>query len=358
MKGRINQVLEGFRSFVASHEDSREAILTVYADVDPTNPDNRKERPAWLIELGQQMKAVREALPEGELKRRASQQRWKAAEEYVFNHLRESKHSGRSVVLFSDLEDFEVIELPVSLPTRAYYGLPQLKHLLFALDMYEKYLVALFSGSTVRMSEVFLSRTAGESVASSTQAEVNPDGRTTTAEKQARRDREMDLRHVREAARAVEAQFMEDPDFNRIVFGGNLERAHAVKNALHPATARLVVAVEPIDAKIDDTALARHVTTIAERYELEYDLAVVADLVERSGSNGAAVMERQRVEAALQRGAVKTLVLPYPIDAEGFDSMIVDATLRNAQVEFVCGAAAERLAEYGGIGADLYFSGA
>jgi len=49
-------------------------------------------------------------------------------------------------------------------------------------------------------------------------------------------------------------------------------------------------------------------------------------------------------------------VLPYPIEAERFDSLIVDATVGGAEMEFVLGVAAERLEEFGGIGAELYWS--
>ena len=39
-----------------------------------------------------------------------------------------------------------------------------------------------------------------------------------------------------------------------------------------------------------------------------------------------------------------------------FDSVIVDATVGGAEIEFVYEAAAERLKEFGGVGALLYYA--
>ena len=47
MKSRINDVLESFREFVTTHRYQDTPILTAYVDIDPTNPDNQRERPAY-----------------------------------------------------------------------------------------------------------------------------------------------------------------------------------------------------------------------------------------------------------------------------------------------------------------------
>ncbi len=53
---------------------------------------------------------------------------------------------------------------------------------------------------------------------------------------------------------------------------------------------------------------------------------------------------------------MKTLVIPYSIDVTDFDSLIVDVIISGAEVEFVYGEAADKLNEFGGIGAKLYYS--
>jgi hypothetical protein len=356
MKAKINEILDKFRSYVATHDYRKTPILTVYVDIDPTNPDNRKERPAWLIELRNEAKKLRDSLPEEERKRRAAQEKWSRTEEFVLAYLQDRKPEGRSVAMFTDLEDFIAVDLPVTLPTRVYYGVPQLKHLLFAMDMYEKYLVVLCSGAEVRCNEVFLNRTTDELRAESPHRSLQAFGRKAKTLAYDRRGLEFERRYVRELAAGIDEYFMGDPEFRRIVFGGNLKQAHAVKRALHPATAEMVVAMEPMDAKLSDVEIAERVTKIANQYELEHDRAVVNDLIERYHAKGAAVLERQGVEMALQKGAVKTLVLPYPIGSEDFDPLLIDATLHNAEIEFVLGDAAAKLNQFGGIGACLYYS--
>jgi peptide subunit release factor 1 (eRF1) len=241
--------------------------------------------------------------------------------------------------------------------TRLYYGLPQIKHLLFALDQYKKYLVILFSGADARLLEVFLTRTTEELRVETDHELARRFGRKAKTLAADRRDAEFERRFVREAATEINQYFLDHPDFERLVFGGNLKQAHAVRSALHPAAKELVVAVEPIDFKLPDDEIARMVKRIAGHYEQEHDVAVVDDLVTRYNRKGSATLEKQGVETALSQGRVKTLVIPYPIDKEDFDPLIVEATVHGAGIEFVYGEGADKLNEFGGIGATLYYSG-
>ena len=95
---------------------------------------------------------------------------------------------------------------------------------------------------------------------------------------------------------------------------------------------------------------------IANNYELAHDLNVVQELIELFNRNGTGVLEQQGVELALSKGQVKTLVIPYPIDKTDFDRLSVDVVISGAEVEFVYGAASDKLNQYGGIGARLYYS--
>ena len=171
-----------------------------------------------------------------------------------------------------------------------------------------------------------------------------------------RRSPEFERRFVNEVASELNHALMDDPDSERIVLGGNLKLAHAVKNGLHPTVRERVVAVEPIDFKASNQEIAATVHELAAAYEEAHDLAEVEELIRLANRGGAAVLERQGVETALGRGQVKKLVVPYPIDASDFDELIVDAVLHNVEIEFVYGAATTRLNEFGGIGAELYYS--
>ena len=356
MKAKINEVAELFREFVTTHDYKHTPILTAYVDVDPTKPTNQRTQPAWLIDLKNEAKRLEQELDSEQLKRRHTQVRWERTEEMVMAYLRNRKPTGRSIVLFSDMEDFIAVDLPVTLPTRLYYGFPQIKHLLFALDQHKKYLVILFSEAKARLVEVFLTRTTDEFLVETEHGKARQLGRKSMEVGQDRRKPEFKRRFVNEMAAEINRYFLNDPDSERLILGGNLKLAHAVKNGLHPAVKEMVVAIEPIDFKSSASEIAGMVKQIAESYEQVHDLTIIEELITLYHRSSAAVIEPQGVETALRRGQVKTLIIPYPIDAAQFDSLIVEAVISGAEVEFVFGEAADKLNEYGGVGAMLYYS--
>ena len=44
------------------------------------------------------------------------------------------------------------------------------------------------------------------------------------------------------------------------------------------------------------------------------------------------------------------------MDSDEFDSLIVEVVLSGAEIEFVYGEGADKLKQFGGIGAELYYS--
>ncbi len=161
---------------------------------------------------------------------------------------------------------------------------------------------------------------------------------------------------MNEIASEITSYFLENPDHERLILGGNLKLAHAVKKALHPAMQEVVVAIRPIDFNASENEIADLVKPIAAEAEAAHDGAVVEDLVRLHNSGGAAVLEQQGVERAVANGQVRTLVLPFTLDDDRFDPLIVQAVVNGAEVEFVHGDAADKLQEYGGIGARLYYA--
>lgn len=159
---------------------------------------------------------------------------------------------------------------------------------------------------------------------------------------------------MKEMLSNLDQYFRADPDAERLILGGNLKVAHAVKNALHPFVRNKLVAIEGIDFKASENGVAEQVRTIADQFELEHDLTVVDDLVARYNRDGSAVVERQGVETALSRGLAKTVVIPCQIASSEFDSLILQATMTGAEIEFVYEEAAEKLDRFGGVGATLY----
>lgn len=355
MKAQIDRILDQVRDYFATHEYIENPILTAYVDVDTTKPENQRTEPAWLIDVKNETKRLIDGMDPERFKRRDVQERVAGAEDMILSYLR-SRPSGRSVVLFSDLEDFVAVDLPVSLPTRLYFGRPEVKPLLYALDEHQTYLVALFSGAEARLIEVFLNRTSADVSVETEHERIRRLSRKSMEAGQDRRSPEFERRFVQEMAAELTDLFLENPDFERLILGGNLRLAHAVNKALHPAVQEAVVAIEPVDFNAPETEIAALVKPIAADAEAAHDLAVVDDLVRLHNSRGTAALELQAVENALRNSQVRTLVLPWSLDDDGYDAFIVQAVVNGAEVEFVHGEAADRLQEYGGIGARLYYS--
>ena len=115
MKKKIQELLDEVRDYITAHQYENTPILTVYANVDPTDSDNRRDQPKWATELANEAKRLRQQGGEDALKRRDVRNRWEEAEERISQHLMNRKPTGKSVVIFTDLDDYLTIDLPVSL---------------------------------------------------------------------------------------------------------------------------------------------------------------------------------------------------------------------------------------------------
>ena len=359
MRAAITRTFESLRQYLVSHDYKDAPVLSAYVNVDPVNPDNRRERPAWMIELKNELRQVAEtdggdfAGPVG------SDLRLADVEEQVIAKLQVRVPTGRSVVMFTDFDDDIVVDLPLPVDTRVYLGLPQLKHLLSHLHRFGKYLVVLFSETEHRVIEVDVPGTGRELLAStglSAGVALRPGGRLARTQASERRDLDTERGVVREAADEINSYFMGDPEFDRMVFGGNLKLASAVKNALHHTVAELLVSVEPIPLNASDDRIREVVLQVAEEHEESSDLAAVNDLLSRQRASGRAVTGVEDVMKALANGQVRKLLIPFPIESETFDALLVESVLANVDVELVHGAAADELNSVGGVGAVLYYA--
>jgi len=360
MKQKIQEIFDTLREFIVSHDYQTTPVLTVYANVDSTNPDNRRDRPEWLIELKNETKRLEEKHGSEILELHQKRHQWADAEATILAHLTETKPQGRSIVLFTDLKDYLTVDVPVKLPNKLYFGVPQIKHLLLALDSYKKYLVILFSEEEGKVVEVFLTSPAEDAVVKLGKeggVSLRPGGRKSRTQASDRRDLDSERRVVAAAADQINAFFMGDPEVERVVFGGNLKLAHAVKHQLHPAVADVLVSIEPIDINSTNNEIAAAVKRIAEEQEQEHDLALMNDLIARRHACGTAVLESQGVRLALENGQAQKLVVAMPITSDEFDPLLIKAVLNNVEIEFLHAAAAEQLKAYGGLAAKLYYSG-
>jgi hypothetical protein len=360
VKQQIRRVFAALKAFIEDGKHENTPVLTAYVGVDSTDQNNRRDRPAWLIELKNEAKRIEEEHGGEALKRRDTQRTWEDTEAAIMAHLEGSKAQGRSIVVFTDHEDFLALDLPVPLATKLYYGTPQVKPLLFALDCNKKVLVVLFSETETRFLEVFLvapGESARVQMGPSGGVSLRPGGRTSRTQASDRRDLDSERRVVEEAADEVDARFLADSEIEHLVFGGNLKLAHAVRNALHPTVYSSIVTIEPIAFGSTDNQVADAARKIADERELEHDLALVNELVSRRHACGTAVLETQGVLHALQQGQASKLVVALPIPTDKFDDLLIKCVLSGCEIEFLHGEAAEKLHQYGGVAALLHYSG-
>ncbi|WP_026972837.1 hypothetical protein [Aliagarivorans marinus] len=356
MKNSIQDLFGSLRLLFSEGETTPNNLFTIYANLDTTNPDNRRERPAWLIEVKNQFDKLATEIDENVL---PSNVTLGEIEEHVIGTLNAVEPRGRSVVMFTDLSNEIVVDLPQPTTTRAYYGLPQIKHLLSQLHRYGKYLVVLFSETEHRVISIDITDVVDEhTVDSSVQLGVflRPGGKKARTQASERRDLDSERRVYREAAHEIQSYFADEPEFDRIIFGGNLRIAHNVKNALHHSISEKLVSIEPIplDASVD--AIRETVQQIAEECNRVNDIAQLQELLTRQETCERAVTGTEAVLEALGNGQVSKILLPYPMDTDDFDALLVEALKANVDVELLHGEAAARLRGLGGIGAILYYS--
>jgi peptide subunit release factor 1 (eRF1) len=247
-------------------------------------------------------------------------------------------------------------ELPVALSNFAHYGKPQIAKFLRALDEYQEYLVVLFAQDRARAINVFLGESAAEVMIHVDQTWNRKVHKTAHDSSQADRLDEIDRRFARHAAGELDKHFLGSDDVERIIFGGNLQLAHAVRNYLHPYVADRVIAMLPIPIDTATHDIAAQVRPVADASEREFEEHLVANLINRARAGGRAVLGHEAVSEALNRHAVSELVLPYPSDLVTADELLVKALYSSADLEFIEGEAAERLQEEGGVGAFLYYT--
>ncbi len=358
MKNAIHEILESLRGYLDTHEHSRSKMLSVYANTDSKNPGNTKDRPAWLIDLKNCLSELEQSHGTEPLRSVDPRLTWRDVEERIVATISERKPSGRSIAIFTDLVDDQIVDLPLPVSTSAYFGIPQVKHLLSQLHRYGKYLVILFSEVEHRVISIDIPLSTGESVFESATASgvfLRPGGRTVRTQASERRDLDSERRIIRDAANEINSYFMDDPAFDRIVFGGNLKIAHGVKNALHHTVSETLVSIERIPFQASEEIVRRAIKSLANEFEINYDLALINELETRRATCGRGVTGIDNVLEALRNGQVSKLYLAFPIDSNHFDSIFVEAVLANVEIELVHGDAAKRLNEMGRVGALLYY---
>jgi len=345
------QLLQEFADYV--RDESRQVdILSLYLVVDPADRANQASTPAWQIWYKNAISDIESHLERGD------RARWDAVKGRVERFLADYRPAGKTLVLFAGAEREWALDLPIRLENRAHYGWPQIKQFLWALDEYQEYLVVLLAQDQVRTVHLFLERSYQDTTID-LDVDLNWGRREIRISAHeaniAQRQDELDRRFVRQVATELNKLFLEHPNIERMIFGGSQRLAHAVHNAMHPTAAERVISILNIPFEAKEHEIATQVADVALRFERENEVAIVEDVIARAKTGRRGALGLPAVMEALDRQAVRLLVLPYPLDPALADELFVKAVWSSSDVEFVHGQAADLLNEVGGIGAHLYY---
>lgn len=346
-------------------------VLSLYLRVDPADRENQAQTPAWKIRLKNARREVTTNLSDD-----AAREHWTMIEARLDEFLTDYTPSGKMLVLFIGADMLQTYTLPVRLEPNYAYGKPLVAPLLWALDEYESYLIALVDQDRARFLKAFLG-TVGEqgemsidldydwgerSLMPATSA-IAPGGGTGTGIKHgSHRDRfdQMIDSHVKrfhkEVAERV-TQLAKELDTNRIVIGGNEQSAHAVHDLLMQRSQQQVVAIVPMDMSAKADNVLERVRPHAETYERQQEMALVEQLVNQAKANGRAALGKERVLKALNQQQVELVVAPWPMDDDALaQDLPIQVLNAGNELQLVHGDAAERLNQEGGLAARLYYS--
>ncbi|GAL25785.1 hypothetical protein JCM19239_4272 [Vibrio variabilis] len=359
MNNTIQDLFISLRSYIDEHQETKSNMMTVYANLDPSDYTNQRERPAWMIELKNQFDMLTPEQKQDAENAVGTALTWEYIEEKTLEAFLAHEPKGKGAMILTDFVDGMIVDLPLPVENRVYFGLPQVSQLLSQLHRYGKYLVVLFSEKEHRVISVNLNTNGSEQIVDSGSVNgvfLRPGGKKSRTQASERRDLDTEKRIYNSAAEEINAFFMDDTDFDRIILGGNLKIAKQVASELHHSVAERLVSIEPIPFKVAENDLKRMVRVIADEYEEVQDASLVQELLIRQNTCDRSAFGLDAVMTALENGQVRRIYLPHPVDAQKFNMVLVEAMANNVDVEILHGDAAERLNALGGVAATLYYT--
>lgn len=333
--------------------------LSLYLLVDPAQPLNQSNTPAWRIWLTSTLKELEQRVPVNQA------DVWEAIRANVETFLSSYAPTGKTLVLFWQQDDHQQYELPIALKNYANFGEPALSLFVQAIDMCKPFLLSFVTHTS---ASFYVMTCAGVQHHATMELEIPyeqwremPLMPATAAGAFVRAGSHRDKFNTR-VDEQVERFFQRVADETiilselstaaEIVLSGNEAAAHAVHKYL------------PDSAVIGPLVLANHssssevlqlvVPTVTE-HRLEQDVKLVQDIIQLAKSGGRAVRGMDVIKA-LEQKAVELLLLPAKSANEPLvDKLVLDGILAGAQIKLVNDTAADNLIQECGIAARLYY---
>lgn len=339
-------------------------VLTLYLNTNNADEANQATNPRWRVWLRETLR---------ELSDGQKDEAWTQIHERVEAFFDGYEADSKSLALFVGTDFQRDLTLEMPLENQVFYGKPAVLPLLWAIDEYEPYLVALVDQEKARFILTRLGTVEFEEGIESDLEEYEFRQKTLMPSASAvagghgitqgsHRDifeqtiREHHNRFYREAVEKAGA-LADKHGAARIVLGGAEESAHAVKGFMPDTLAERVITILPIPMRLSPKEAVELAASAVLEYEREGEMALVTQVIDFAKSGGRGALGMKAVGEALDMQRVELLVMPYPMDdAERANDLTQRAFASGGTVELVQGAAADRLKEEGGIGARLYYA--
>lgn len=363
MISAAQELIQEFAQYADSHDN--ENYVSVYLDIDQSNPANQSEQPEWRIYLKNALSDIENTLDPVQLRQwkkvrlsdTSPETAWARTRKRIDKYLTSYRPTeGKTLGLFISPSVEYAFELPVRLDNAAYYGKPHIQDFLWALDEYEQHLVVLVAQDQARALILALGDTTAEVTVSADDGWLRNVRKSAHEANISARQEDLDRRFVNTVIDRLTKYFLQNPDIQRIVLGGNMEMAHAVLAGLHPAAREKVIGVLAIPINEAPHEIADRIRPTAIAAEREYELSLVNDIIGQARAGGRGSIGYTAVSRAAERSAVQLLAIAYPYTAEDIEPILLDAVQAGATIEFVKGEALAPLEAAGGIAARNYYA--
>jgi hypothetical protein len=337
-------------------------VMSLYLDVDTSKQENQGANPAWRTWL----KNTLRELPE------AKDPQWKDMLERMESRFAtyEAKNNRSLAVISGPDEEEHLYELPFPMENQIAFGKPLVLPLLWAIDEYEMYVVALTDKEESRLFTAYLGqvgfqdsvaveedvtdrgdkpvRVAPQTGEYATRGSVRDEFQDRTDEHEARMYRDV-VQHIQ--------KLMDRHGARRIVLGGNEQAAHGVRNQMPEKMAQSVVGILHIPMRQSPPEIFEQILQHAQEFERKEEVELVNQVIDFAKAGGRGALGEKAVMDALEMQRVELLILPWPMDNS---QMAMDLPFRvfasGGNIELVHGEAADRLNQEGGLAARLYYA--
>jgi hypothetical protein len=342
-------------------QQADESTLTLYLNVDHRSSENISAKPGWK-------KWAKNALRDvgGEVGKE-HHELWANISARTEQFLQDYQPQNKSLGLIVGESFEQSFDIPFAIENQVSFGKPNVMPLLWALDEYEPYLIALVDQNEARFFLSYLGQVGFQdtlsidlNIGEGPQFTAMPSNHSVARGSLEDKVKDRLEEHVTHMFRDVVThlqKLMDKHQAHRIILGGNEQAAHHVRNLMPEKMAEGVVAVLPIPILTYPRDWSEQIQAAALDYERQREIKLVQEVIDLAKAGGRGALGWEAVRQALQMQRVELLILPWPVVDE---AQATDLTLKtfasNGKIELVHGEAAQLLGGEGGLAARLYYA--